>query len=154
MQYRDFGDTGWKVSALMLGTMQFGGEWGVQDEADSVATVRAALDAGINFIDTADLYGFGTVEELIGKAVADRRSDVYLATKLGYQWEEFPQTFGKEPPLYTGDYARRAVEASLRRLGTDYIDLYQAHNCPLAMAESDEFHDSMQSLVTAGKIRA
>jgi aryl-alcohol dehydrogenase-like predicted oxidoreductase len=154
MEYRDFGDTGWKVSALMLGTMQFGGEWGEQNDDDSVATVRAALDAGINFIDTADMYGFGKAEQIVGKAVGSKRSDVYIATKLGYQWEEFPTEFGKQPTRYTGEYAERAVESSLRRLGTDYIDLYQAHNCPLAVAESDEFHDSMQSLVAAGKIRA
>lgn len=154
MEYRDFGETGWKVSALMLGTMQFGGEWGTQGEEDSLATLMAALDAGINFIDTADLYGFGKVEHLVGKAVTSRRDEVYIATKLGYQWEEFPVDFGKRPTLYGDDYAKRAVESSLRRLGTDYIDLYQAHNCPLAVAESDDFHESMQSLVTAGKIRS
>jgi Predicted oxidoreductases (related to aryl-alcohol dehydrogenases) len=154
MQYREFGDTGWKVSALMLGTMQFGGEWGAQDERDSIATVHAALDAGINFIDTADMYGFGKAEELVGKALGSRRGDVYIASKLGYQFEEFPDTFGKQPTKYTGEYAKRAIEATLRRLGTDYLDLYQAHNCPLAVVESDEFHESMQGLVDAGKIRA
>jgi len=154
MQYKEFGDTGWKVSTLMLGTMQFGGEWGAQNEEDSLATVNAALDAGINFIDTADMYGFGKVEELIGKAVGSKRGDVYIATKLGYQWEEFQADFGKQPTRYTGEYAQRAVESSLRRLNTDYIDLYQAHNCPLSVVESDEYHESMQALVDAGKIRA
>jgi aryl-alcohol dehydrogenase-like predicted oxidoreductase len=155
MEYRTFGRTGWKVSALMLGTMQFGGEWGPQGDKESEATIQAALDCGINFIDTADLYGFGRAETLIGKVVNRfGRDRVYVATKLGYQWAEFGGGFPKQPTRYDEEYATDALDASLRRLGTDYVDLYQAHNCPLAVAESDEFHETMQGFIAQGKIRA
>jgi len=150
--YREFGDTGWKVSALMLGTMQFGGDWGAQEDQGSVLTVQTALDAGINFIDTADIYGNGRAETVVGQAVGSRRSQVFIATKFGYRWQEGTGT--RMPNDYSREYARVAVENSLRRLNTDYIDLYQAHNCPLEAAESDEFHAGMQELVASGKIRA
>jgi aryl-alcohol dehydrogenase-like predicted oxidoreductase len=148
MKYRKFGKTGWDVSTLMLGTMQFGGEWGPQADNDSIATINTALDSGINFIDTADFYGKGKAEEIVGKAVAGRRENVYIATKFGYDLDN-----GGERNLSPA-YARRAVEASLRRLGTDYIDLYQAHNAPADVAASDDFFEEMQKLVDEGKIRA
>ncbi len=154
MEYRTFGRTGWNVSQLMLGTMQFGGDWGDQDDADSVATIHAALEAGINFIDTADMYGFGKAEEMVGRAVQGRRDSVYIATKFGYQWEEFGPACGAQPRVYTPGFARKAVEGSLRRLDTDYIDLLQAHNVPVELARSAEWFAEMGELVAEGKIRA
>ncbi|UNK46068.1 aldo/keto reductase [Arthrobacter sulfonylureivorans] len=154
MEYREFGRTGWKVSTLMMGTMQFGGDWGDQEDADSVATLHAALDAGINFFDTADLYGFGHAEEMVGKAVAGRRDEVYIATKFGYQWEKYGEAAGAQPRIYSGQHVRDALEGSLRRLGTDYVDLYQAHNCPPEVLSSAEWWEEMDTLVQEGKVRA
>ena len=154
MEYREFGRTGWKVSSLMMGTMQFGGEWGDQDDKDSVRTLHAALDAGINFFDTADMYGFGHAETMLGDAIKGRRDKTYIATKFGYQWEEYGAASGVEPRIYSGQFVRDALEGSLRRLGTDYIDLYQAHNCPPEVLASDEWWEEMDKLVQEGKIRA
>lgn len=154
MEYREFGRTGWKVSSLMLGTMQFGGDWGDQDDNDSVATMHAALDAGINFFDTADMYGLGKVESIVGKAVKGRRDDVYIATKFGYQWEEYGWGCAGKERKYSGQFVRDAVEGSLRRLDTDYIDLYQAHNCPPEVLASDEWWEEMGKLTQEGKIRS
>ncbi|WP_404287473.1 aldo/keto reductase [Glutamicibacter arilaitensis] len=154
MEYREFGRTGWKVSSLMMGTMQFGGDWGDQDDRDSINTMHAALDSGINFFDTADMYGFGKAESIVGRAVKNRRDDVYIATKFGYQWEQFGAACGGEPRIYSGQFVRDAIEGSLRRLDTDYIDLYQAHNCPPEMLASEEWWDEMGKLTQEGKIRS
>lgn len=154
MEYREFGDTGWKVSQIALGTMQIGGGWGDTTDEDGIATVRAALDAGINFIDTADMYGFGKSEELVGKAVKGRREDVYIATKFGVQWQAGPEKMGLLPRVYTPEYARECIDASLTRLGTDYIDLYQAHNLSAELARSSGWFDAMDELIAEGKIRA
>lgn len=154
MEYRDFGDTGWKVSKLMIGTMQIGGGWGDTNDEDGIATVRAALDAGINFIDTADMYGFGKSEELVGKAVKGRRDEVYIATKFGVQWQAGPEKMGVLPRIYTPEYARQCIDASLQRLGTDYIDLFQAHNLSADLARDPEWFEAMDELVNEGKVRA
>jgi len=154
MEYREFGRTGWKVSSLMMGTMQFGGDWGDQDDKDSVRTLHAALDNGINFFDTADMYGFGHAEQMVGEAVRGRRDKVYIATKFGYQWQEYREECGRQPRIYSGQFVRDAIEGSLRRLGTDYIDLYQAHNCPPEILASEEWWAEMGQLVQDGKIRS
>ena len=121
MKYHSLGRTGMKVSPLCLGAMMFGA-WGNQDHDDSVKIIHAALDAGINFVDTADVYSAGESEEIVGKALVGRRDDVVLATKVH-------ATMGKDPNM-AGNSRRwiiRECENSLRRLGTDYIDLYQIH---------------------------
>ena len=121
MRNRTLGNTGVKVSELCLGAMMFGA-MGNRDHDDSVAIIHRALDAGINFIDTADVYSRGESETIVGKALAGRRDDVVLATK-------FHGTMGEGPNL-SGNSRRwivREVEDSLRRLGTDRIDLYQVH---------------------------
>ena len=121
MEYRPLGRTGVQVSKLCLGTMMFGA-WGNPDHDDSIRIIHRALDAGINFIDTADVYSAGESEEIVGKALKGRRDDVVLATK-------FFMPMGEDPNQRGGSrrWIVRAVEDSLRRLGTDYIDLYQVH---------------------------
>ena len=121
MDYRPLGRTGVQVSKLCLGTMMFGA-WGNADHDDSIRIIHAALDAGINFVDTADVYSAGESEEIVGKALKGRRDDVVLATK-------FFMPMGEDPNRRGGSrrWIITAVENSLRRLGTDCIDLYQVH---------------------------
>jgi aryl-alcohol dehydrogenase-like predicted oxidoreductase len=124
------------------------GAWGTQDEAQCRAMMDAALDAGINFVDTADVYSRGESEEIVGKALVGRRDEVVLATKFGLPVGNDPNRQGASPRWIT-----RALEASLRRLGTDYIDLYQLHR-PDYSTDLDETLGALSGLIRAGKIRA
>jgi len=146
MEYRPLGRTGVQVSPLCLGTMMFGA-WGNTDHEDSVRIIHRALDAGINFVDTADVYSAGESEEIVGKALKGRRDDVVLATK-------FFMPMGEDPNMRGGSrrWIVRAVEDSLRRLGTDYIDLYQAHR-PEPGVDMDETLGALTDLVRHGKVR-
>ena len=146
MHYRSLGRTGVKVSPLCLGAMMFGA-WGNRDHDDSIAIVHAALDAGINFIDTADVYSAGESEEIVGKAIAGRRDEVVLATK-------FYAPMGGRPNQSGGSryWIMKECEASLRRLGTDHIDLYQVHR-PDPNVDIDETLGAMSDLVRQGKVR-
>ena len=119
MRYRRVGDSGLQVSVVGLGTNNFGRRI---DEAASIRVLHAALDRGINFIDTADVYGSGASEEFIGRGLKDRRAEAIIATKFGMSMGEGPYRTGGSRL-----YIRKAVEDSLRRLKTDYIDLYQMH---------------------------
>src|SRR5205809_1184136 len=122
MEHRTLGRTGTKVTPLCLGAMMFGA-WGETDHDECIRIIHRALDAGINFIDTADVYSRGESEEIVGKALANgRRDDVVLATKVHGSMGEDPNERGN-----SRRWIRREVEASLRRLGTDWIDLYQIH---------------------------
>src|SRR3954463_9364295 len=121
MEYRTLGRTGVKVSPLCLGAMMFGA-WGNADHDDAVAVIHAALDAGVNFVDTADIYSGGESEEIVGKALRGRRDDVVLATKVWGPMGEDPNRRG-----LSRRWIMTEVEHSLRRLGTDWIDLYQVH---------------------------
>src|ERR1700710_2096210 len=121
MEMRTLGRTGVKVSPLCLGAMMFGA-WGNTDHDDSIKIIHAALDAGINFLDTADVYSAGESEEIVGKAVAGRRDNVGLSTKAHHPMGSDPNERGK-----SRRWLVREVENSLRRLGTDRIDLYQIH---------------------------
>jgi aryl-alcohol dehydrogenase-like predicted oxidoreductase len=147
MDYRTLGRTGVKVSPLCLGAMMFGA-WGTSDHDESIRIIHRALDAGINFIDTADVYSFGESEEIVGKALAQKRRDkVVLATKVH-------GAMGKDPNAQ-GNSRRWIIagcENSLRRLGTDYIDLYQIHR-PSPDTDIDETLGALTDLVRAGKIR-
>jgi aryl-alcohol dehydrogenase-like predicted oxidoreductase len=147
MEHRTLGRTGVKVSPLCLGAMMFGA-WGNQDHDDSIRIIRRALDAGINFIDTADVYARGESEEIVGKALAGgRRDDVVLATK-------FHGTMGDDPNQQ-GNSRRwivKEVEDSLRRLKTDWIDLYQVHR-PEDDTDVEETLGALSDLVHAGKVR-
>jgi aryl-alcohol dehydrogenase-like predicted oxidoreductase len=147
MQHRILGRTGVSVSKLCLGTMMFGA-WGNSDHDDSIRIIHAALDAGINFVDTADVYARGESEEIVGKALAGgRRDDVILATK-------FHGTMGDDPNQQGGSrrWIIREVEDSLRRLGTDWIDLYQVHR-PRIDTDIEETLGALSDLVHQGKVR-
>jgi aryl-alcohol dehydrogenase-like predicted oxidoreductase len=146
--YRKLGATGVSVSPLCLGAMMFGA-WGNTDHDDSIAIIHRALDAGINFIDTADVYSRGESEEIVGKALAGgRREQVVLATKVhGKMHDDDPNQFGN-----SRRWIVQEVENSLRRLKTDYIDLYQIHR-PELDTDIDETLGALSDLVRAGKVR-
>jgi aryl-alcohol dehydrogenase-like predicted oxidoreductase len=147
MELRTLGGTGVRVSKLCFGAMMLGA-WGNRDHDDGVRIIHAALDAGINFLDTADVYSDGESEEIVGKALAGgRRDDVVLATKVH-------APMGKDPNM-AGNSRRwiiREVENSLRRLGTDWIDLYQIHR-PDPHIDIDETLGALTDLVRSGKVR-
>jgi aryl-alcohol dehydrogenase-like predicted oxidoreductase len=146
MEYRLLGRTGVRVSPLCLGAMMFGA-WGNPDHDESIRVIHAALDAGINVIDTADVYSRGESEEVVGKALAGRRDDIVLATKVhGTMGEDVNQRGNSRRWIV------REVEASLRRLDTDWIDLYQVHR-PEPETDIDETLAALSDLVRAGKIR-
>ena len=147
MEQRPLGRTGVSVSQFCLGTMMFG-SWGNPDHDDSVRIIRAALDAGINFIDTADVYGAGESEEIVAKALTGgRRDDVILATKFHNPMGDDPNRRGN-----SRRWVMRAVEDSLRRLGTDWIDLYQVHR-PDPGTDVEETLSALTDLVQQGKVR-
>ena len=151
MDYRFLGRTGVEVSPLALGTMMFGA-WGNTDTNDSIRVINRALDRGINFVDTADVYSAGESEEIVGKALKGRRDDIVLATKFfmpvgGGSTGEGPNRGGG-----SRRYIMKAVEDSLRRLDTDYIDLYQVHR-PSPVMDVDETLGALTDLVRQGKVR-
>ena len=147
MDYRPLGRTGVQVSKLCLGTMMFGA-WGNTDHGDSIRIIHSALDAGINFVDTADVYSAGESEEIVGKALKGRRDDVVLATKLGVPMDESPNHRGG-----SRRWIMQEVERSLRRLDTDWIDLYQLHR-PDPQTDIDETLGALTDLVQQGKVRS
>ncbi|MCW2938217.1 MAG: putative aldo/keto reductase [Actinomycetia bacterium] len=147
IEYRPLGRTGMRVSPLCLGTMMFGA-WGNTDQDECVRMIHTALDAGVNMIDTADVYAFGETEEIVGRALRGRRDQVVLATKFGNPMGADPNQQGNSRRWIT-----RAVEDSLRRLGTDWIDLYQVHR-PDPSVEIDETLSALSDLVRQGKVRA
>src|SRR5580704_5542990 len=148
MNYRTLGRTGVKVSPLCLGAMMFGA-WGNPDHEDAVRIIHRALDAGINFIDTADVYSAGESERIVGEALATvDRSRVVLATKVRAPMGSDPNAQGNSRRWIIAE-----CENSLRRLGTDYLDLYQVHR-PDETVEVDQTLGALTDLVHAGKIRA
>ena len=147
MDHRELGTTGVSVSPLCLGAMMFGA-WGETDHDECIRIIHRALDAGINFIDTADVYARGESEEIVGKALAGRRDEVVLATKVhGRMHDTDPNQFGN-----SRRWIIREVENSLKRLGTDYIDLYQIHR-PEPDTDIDETLGALSDLIHQGKIR-
>ncbi|MFJ4172325.1 aldo/keto reductase [Paenarthrobacter sp. NPDC089714] len=147
MEYRSLGRTGVQLSPLCLGAMMFG-PWGNNDVADSIRIIHRALDSGINFVDTADVYSGGASEEIVGQALEGRREDVFLATK-------FFMPMNEDDPNQRGGSRRwiiREVENSLRRLNTDYIDLYQVHR-PSPDTDVEETLGALTDLVRQGKVR-
>ena len=147
MEMRPFGRTGVKVSPLCLGAMMFGA-WGNTDHDDCIRIIHRALDAGINFIDTADVYARGESEEIVGKALAGgRRDGVVLATKVHGRMGDDPNQFGN-----TRRWIAQEIDNSLRRLGTDWIDLYQIHRYQ-PDTDIEETLGALSDLVHQGKVR-
>jgi aryl-alcohol dehydrogenase-like predicted oxidoreductase len=146
MEYRPLGRTGVQVSKLCLGTMMFGA-WGNTDHEDSIHIIHRALDAGINFVDTADVYSAGESEEILAKALKGRREDVVLATKFFS-----PMGDGLNRRGSSRRWIVTEVDNSLRRLGTDYIDLYQVHRHD-PDTDYDETLGALSDLVRQGKVR-
>lgn len=149
MKQRKLGKNGPEISIIGFGSWAIGGSWGPQDDELSQKSVRAALDAGVTFYDTAAVYGEGRSEEVIGRALGGDRSRVVLATKCGLVWNEKGET------TRNGSYDSilREAEASLKRLGTDYIDLYQMHWPDIDGAPAEETMRAMDKLVQDGKVR-
>ncbi|HVS30466.1 MAG TPA: aldo/keto reductase [Thermoanaerobaculia bacterium] len=157
MEYRELGRTGLRVSAIGFGAWAIGGAseaggtpfgWGKTDDQESLATIRRARELGINFFDTADSYGFGRSESLLGIVLARRREDVVIATKVGVvkSGAELRKDFSRQ-------HISLAIDGSLKRLRTDYIDLYQMHNPSMSDLRRGEIQDAMERLQDVGKIR-
>ena len=160
MEKRVLGRSGIQVSPMGLGCWAIGGQfymdniidgYGNTDDKESIAAVHAALDLGINFIDTSDAYGIGHSEEVLGEALAGRRNQVVIATKFGYLGNESTKTL--QGYCLDPNYIERACDASLCRLKTDYIDLYQLHVWEIGLSEIDSVTDTLDRLVSKGKIR-
>jgi aryl-alcohol dehydrogenase-like predicted oxidoreductase len=151
MEFAAISGTSLNVSRVAIGTWAIGGwMWGGTDEAESIATIRAAVEHGINVVDTAPVYGFGRSEEIVGKAIAEAqlRSKVVIATKTGLEWQD-----GKVFRNASRTRIMQEVEDSLRRLRTDYIDVYQVH-WPDPLVAIEETAEAMLTLFNQGKIRA
>lgn len=154
MKYRDFGNTGIKVSEVGFGAWGIGGNehghsYGPTDDKLSLEALNKALDMGCNFFDTADVYGFGHSELLLGKALKNKRDRAIIATKVG---SDFYQGGGFQ--TFTEEYIRFALEKSLDRLQTDYIDIYQLHNPPVRLLTKEDSYSVLNALKREGKIRA
>ena len=148
MQQRTLGTNGLTVSAIGLGCMGMSGTYGTVDEDEAIATIHRALDIGVTFIDTADIYGVGHNEELVGRALKGRRDEAVLATKFANAVD----ADGKRYICGTPDYVKQACDASLKRLGVDVIDLYYQHRVDPKTPIEDTV-GAMAELVTAGKVR-
>jgi aryl-alcohol dehydrogenase-like predicted oxidoreductase len=147
MNYRALGRTGWKVSEISFGAWAIGGAWGNVDDADSLAALHRAIDCGVNFIDTADVYGMGRSERLIAQLKRDRKDEIVVATKAG-----------RRLPAQTAEGYSRAnltkfIEDSLRNLSTDCLDLVQLHCPPTDVYYRPEVFGILDDLMAAGKIR-
>ncbi len=147
MRYRELGRTGWKVSTISFGAWAIGGSWGSVDDKESLAALHRSIDLGVNFIDTADVYGDGRSERLVAQLIRERKETIYVATKAGRRLD---------PHLADG-YNRTNltafVERSLKNLGTDSIDLLQLHCPPTEVYYRPETFGVLDDLVQAGKLR-
>jgi aryl-alcohol dehydrogenase-like predicted oxidoreductase len=147
MNYRELGRTGWKVSEVSFGAWAIGGAWGSVDDAESMAALRAAVDCGVNFIDTADVYGMGRSERLIAELKRERKQQIVVATKAGRRLS--PHTADGYNEKNIGAF----IEDSLRNLATDCLDLVQLHCPPTDVYYRPELFGAMDRFVEAGKIR-
>lgn len=153
MKYRTLGSSGVQVSAIGLGCMGMSAFYGPADEVESIATLHHSLAIGLNFLDTSDVYGKGHNEELVGRAISDRRDQVFIATKFGISGAKLKPEGGMEITVDgRPEYVKSSCEASLKRLGIDCIDLYYQHrvdpNTPI-----EDTVGAMAELVTEGKVR-
>ncbi len=157
MNYRTFGSLGWRVSEIGFGGWAIGGDrWGPQDDEESLRALHRAVDLGVNFIDTAQGYGSGHSEELIGRLLKERREEVFVATKVppspGTPWP--PADDADVDRSYPPRYIIKRCEESLRRLRREVIDVYQFHTWASAFNPRDEWYEAIAKLIEAGKIRA
>lgn len=157
MYYRTFGKLGWKISEISFGGWAIGGDmWGPQDDADSIRALHRAIDLGVNFIDTAQGYGKGHSEELIGKVLKERSEEIYVATKVpakpGSKWP-LPENANANE-FFPASYIIEQCEGSLRRLQRDHLDIYQFHTWATAFNVQDEWFEAMAKLKQQGKIHA
>jgi aryl-alcohol dehydrogenase-like predicted oxidoreductase len=147
MQYREFGRTGWNVSTISFGAWAIGASWGKVDDEESLAALNKAVDLGVNFIDTADVYGDGRSERLVAQLRRDRSEQIYVATKAG---RRLPQ---QTVEGYSRENVTEFVDSSLRNLDTDTIDLLQLHCPPNEVYYRPEVFGILDDLVAAGKLR-
>jgi len=153
---RRFGDTDLEASEIGFGTWALGSSWwGDVSEADGERLLKQALDLGITFFDTGDAYGRGANEELVGRVLGPRRDDVVIATKFGYELGSGRRDHseGERPQRWDAAFVRQQLEASLSRLGTDRVDLYQLHNPRMDAVASDETFEALEALRAEGKLR-
>jgi len=148
MKYNPLGDTGFKVSELGFGTWAIGGDWGKNDDQESLRGLDTAMDAGVNFFDTADVYGSGHSEELLAKATKGKEDRIYVATKFIRMGDI------NDPNNYSEENIRSYAENSLKRLGRDAIDLYQIHCAPLDMLKNTDIFPILEKLKQEGTIRS
>ncbi len=156
MKYRRLGKTDLEVSEVAFGVWTVStGWWGRIDEGDAVRLLKEAFDLGITLFDTADTYGNGAGEEVLAKALGPHRHEIVIGTKFGYDWYSQPQREGhkERPQRWDAEFIRYACEQSLRRLGIDYIDLYQLHNPRIDSVRSEEVFTTLEALVQEGKVR-
>src|SRR5262245_47703472 len=146
MNYRPLGSIGWKVSEISFGAWAIGGSWGKQSDEESMATLHRAIDLGINFIDTADVYGDGRSERLIAQLKRERSEPIYVATKAGRRLD--PHT----AEGYNAATLAQFIDRSLKNLATERLDLLQLHCPPTEVFYRPEVFEFMDRLVTAGKI--
>ena len=154
MEYRKLGSEGPELTTIGFGCWAMGGPgyaggWGPQNDQEAIDAIHVALDKGINWFDTAAIYGLGHSEEVLGKALGARRKDIFLATKFGLVWDEDANIQN----LASYDSITRECDASLRRLGTDYIDLYQQHWPDESGTPVEESMRALDDLIKAGKVR-
>lgn len=158
MKYRKLGDSAIAVSEVGFGVWTVStGWWGEVDETKAVRLLRLALDLGMTFFDTADTYGNGYGEEVLAKALGGRRHEIVISTKFGYDfYSHGDQRRGQRelPQNFDPGFVRFALEQSLRRLGTDYIDFYQLHNARMDAIERDDLFAFLEDMLSQGKIRA
>lgn len=147
MKYRALGNTGLQVSEVSFGTWGIGGDWGHSDDAESLRGLEFAMEQGVNFFDTADVYGTGHAEELLAKATKGKEDDVHIATKFCRAGDIH------DPNTYSGESIRRFCEGSLKRLQRERIDLYQIHCPPFEILKDGRVFEELDKLQAEGKIR-